>query len=186
MSDRKLPRPRAELAQFQPYRTQMLKADVRINANEWPEPNVAGRYITPQELNGILLNRYPGRGDELREILSTRWGTKPDRLILGNGSNELLLQVFLVFGGHGRKTLLFHPTYSMHGRLTQLAGGTVVEEMVGLPYEVTKERALAPMAKVRPENVVFPAPNNPPGREIGARVIPSVAQRVPPTPLLAG
>ena len=153
MSDRKLPRPRAELAQFQPYRTQMLKAEVRINANEWPEPNVAGRYITAEELNGVLLNRYPGRGDDLREILSARWGTKSDRLILGNGSNELLLQVFLVFGGHGRKTLLFHPTYSMHGRLTQLAGGTVVEEMVGLPYEVTKERALATMAKVRLGNL---------------------------------
>src|SRR5256714_12614715 len=118
MTDRKLPRPRTELAQFQPYRTQMLKADVRINANEWPEPNAAGRYITPDELNGVLLNRYPGRGDELREILATRWGTQPDRLILGNGSNELLLQVFLVFGGHCRKTLLFHPPHSMHRRPT--------------------------------------------------------------------
>src|SRR5207249_4281984 len=177
MSDRKLPRPRAELAQFQPYRTQMLKADVRINANEWPEPNVAGRYITAEELNGVLLNRYPGRGDELREILSARWGTKPDRLVLGNGSNELLLQVFLVFGGHGRRTLLFHLTYSMHGRLTQLAGGTVVEEMIGLPYEVTKERALATMAKVRPEIVVFTTPNNPTGGEIEGDVILELAKR---------
>src|SRR2546423_2477052 len=133
MTDRKLPRPRTELAQFQPYRTQMLKADVRINANEWPEPNVAGRYITPDELNGILLNRYPGRGDELRDILSRRWGTQPDRLVLGNGSNELLLQVFLAFGGHRRKTLLLHPTYSMHGRLTQPARGTVRQELDGRP-----------------------------------------------------
>jgi len=80
--------------------------------------------------NAITPHIWLSRADEPR---------KPDRLILGNGSNELLLQVFLVFGGHGRKTLLFHPTYSMHGRLTQLDGGTVVEEMVGLPYEVTKE-----------------------------------------------
>src|SRR4029078_10504222 len=120
MSSVKLRRPRAELAQFQPYRTQMLKADVRINANEWPEPNAAGQYITAEELNGVLLNRYPGRGDDLREILSARWGTKPDRLILGNGSNELLLQVFLVFGRHGRKTPLVDPVYSLHGRCTQL------------------------------------------------------------------
>src|SRR5256885_10011910 len=179
MSDRKLPRPRAELAQFQPYRTQMLKADVRINANEWPEPNVAGRYISPAELDGILLNRYPGRGDELREVLSARWGTRPDQLILGNGSNELLLQVFLVFGGHGRKTLLFHPTYSMHGRLTVLAGGTVVEEMVGLPYELTQERALAAMAKARPEIVVFTTPNNPTGNTIDGEGILQVAERYP-------
>jgi histidinol-phosphate aminotransferase len=184
MSDRKLPRPRPEMAQFQPYRTQMLKADVRINANEWPEPNPAGRYLTPDELNGVLLNRYPGRGDELREIVSARWGTRPDRLIIGNGSNELLLQVFLVFGGHGRKTLLFHPTYSMHGRLTQLAGGTVVEEMVGLPYEVTTERAIETMTRVRPEIVVFTTPNNPTGNEIAAEVILAVAERFPETLVL--
>src|SRR5438309_272225 len=137
MTERKLPRPGAQLAQFQPYRTQMLKADVRINANEWPEPNPVSRYLRADELDGIILNRYPGRGDELREVLSARWGTAPDELMLGNGSNELLLQVFLVFGGHDRKTLLFHPTYSMHGRLTEIAGGTVATEMVGLPYNVS-------------------------------------------------
>src|SRR5437899_1777598 len=180
----RLPRPRPEMAAFQPYRTPPVKADVRIQANEWPEPNPAGRYITPGELDSVLLNRYPGRGDELRDVLSARWGTRPDQLIFGNGSNELLLQVFLVFGGHGRKTLLFHPTYSMHGRLTQLAGGTVVEEMVGLPYEVTAERALAAMKKVRPEIVVFTTPNNPTGGEIDGEVILAVAERFPETLVL--
>ena len=72
MSDRRLPRPRPQMAQFQPYRTQMLKADVRINANEWPEPNPVSRYLTADELDGIILNRYPGRGDQLREVLATR------------------------------------------------------------------------------------------------------------------
>ena len=180
----RLPRPRSEIATFQPYRTPLVKADVRIQANEWPEPNPAGRYITSDELDGVLLNRYPGRGDELREVLSARWGTRPEQLILGNGSNELLLQVFLVFGGHARKTLLFHPTYSMHGRLTVLAGGTVVEEMVGLPYEVTQDRALAAMAKARPEIVVFTSPNNPTGNMIDGDLILSVAERYPETLVL--
>jgi histidinol-phosphate aminotransferase len=184
VTERKLPRPRPEMAAFQPYRTPPLKADVRIQANEWPEPNPAGRYITPAELDGLLLNRYPGRGDDLRDVLAERWRTQPDQLILGNGSNELLLQVFLVFGGHGRKTLLFHPTYSMHGRLTVLAGGTVVEEMVGLPYELTKDRALAAMAKARPEIVVFTTPNNPTGNTIDGEVILEVAERFPETLVL--
>ena len=180
----RLPRPRSEIAAFQPYRTPPVKADVRIQANEWPEPNPAGHHITPQELDGVLLNRYPGRGDELRDVLSARWGTRPDQLILGNGSNELLLQVFLVFGGHGRKTLLFHPTYTMHGRLTVLAGGTVVEEMVGLPYELTKERAFAAMAKARPEIVVFTTPNNPTGNTIDGDLILEIAERYPETLVL--
>ena len=184
MAERKLPAPRPAIAEFQPYRTQMLKADVRINANEWPEPNPASQYLTPAELERIVLNRYPGRGEELREALRERWGTSPDELILGNGSNELLLNAFLVFGGHGRKTLLFHPTYSMHGRLSVIAGGTVVEEMVGLPYEVTTDRALGAMARARPEIVVFTTPNNPTGNTIDDDVILSVAERYPETLVL--
>src|SRR5438445_13458294 len=160
----RLPKPRPEMAQFQPYRTaQQLKADVRINANEWPEPNRAARYLTPDVVEGVLLNRYPGRGEELREILAARWRTQPDRLILGNGSNELLLQVFLVFGGHRSKTLLFHPTYSMHGSLTPLAGGLVVEEMIGLPYGVSRESALGAPYRIRPQVLVLTGPHNPTG-----------------------
>ena len=135
------------MAQFQPYRTQQMRADVRIQANEWPEPNPAGRYISAGELDEVLLNRYPGRGDALRQVLSDRWGVTADQLVLGNGSNEVLLGVFLVFGGHGRKTLLFQPTYSMHARLTIIAGGTAIDEMIGLPYDLRKEHALAALAR---------------------------------------
>jgi len=56
--------------------------------------------------------------------------------------------------------------------------------MVGLPYEVTKERALATMAKARPEIVVFTTPNNPTGGEIDADVILAVAEKFPETLVL--
>jgi histidinol-phosphate aminotransferase len=144
MSDR-LPRPRADLETFPAYRTQQVTADVRVNANEWPEPNPAGLYLSPAELDDILLNRYPSAAAtaDLRATLAARYGIKPEQLIFGNGSNDVLLNVFLVFGGHGRSTLLFQPTYSMHARLAQIAGGTVVEEDIGLPYDLTLDRALA-------------------------------------------
>src|SRR5947207_276640 len=137
MSDR-LPRPRADLETFPAYRTQQVSADVRVNANEWPEPNPAGLYLSPSELDDILLNRYPSAAAtaDLRQTLAARYGVKPEQLIFGNGSNDVLLNVFLVFGGHGRSTLLFQPTYSMHTRPAQIAGGTVVDEDIGLPYDL--------------------------------------------------
>jgi histidinol-phosphate aminotransferase len=184
VTERKLPRPRPEMTQVQPYRTQQLKADVRIQANEWPEPNPAGRYLTAADLDGVLLNRYPGRGDDLRAILSERWGVQAEQLVLGNGSNEVLLGVFLVFGGHGRRTLLFQPTYAMHGRLTQIAGGTAIDEVIGLPYDVRADRVLAAMSRVRPEIVAFTTPNNPTGNEIDHEVILAVAERYPETLVL--
>ncbi|HEV2248996.1 MAG TPA: aminotransferase class I/II-fold pyridoxal phosphate-dependent enzyme [Candidatus Limnocylindria bacterium] len=185
MSDR-LPRPRADLETVQAYRTQQLVADVRVNANEWPEPNPAGRYLEPRELDDILLNRYPSAAAtaDLRATLAARHGIAPEQLIFGNGSNELLLNVFLVFGGHGRATLLFQPTYSMHARLTQIAGGTVVEAQIGLPYDVTMDAALAAMARTKPHIVVFTTPNNPTGNLVDEAVILAVAERYPETVVL--
>src|SRR3989442_10746209 len=179
VSPRRAPRPRPEMGELEPYRTQEHRADVRIQANEWPEPNPAGRYVAADELDRLLLNRYPGRGGELRSILSEGWRVRPEQLILGNGSNEVLLGVFLVFGGHGRRTLLFQPTYSMHARLSVIAGGEAVNEMIGLPYDLRKDRALEAMDRVRPEVVVFTSPNNPTGTLIDEDVILAVAEAYP-------
>jgi histidinol-phosphate aminotransferase len=182
----RLPRPRADLAAFQAYRTQQMAADVRVNANEWAEPNPASDHLTAAELDAILLNRYPTAlaSAQLRETLATRFRVMPDQLIFGNGSNEVLLNTFLVFGGHGRTTLLFQPTYSMHARLTQIAGGTVADEQVGLPYELTEERAIAALDRVRPHIVCFTTPNNPTGNLIDESVILAAAERDPETLVL--
>jgi histidinol-phosphate aminotransferase len=180
-----LPKPREDLAAFPAYRTaQQQKPDVRLQANEWADPNPAGQWLTPDELDAVLLNRYPGAAVDLRAILAQRYGVQPDQLVFGNGSNEVLLNTFLVFGGHGRRTLLFQPTYSMHERLTVIAGGTVVNERVGFPYDLTRERAMRTMDKVKPEIVVFTTPNNPTGNEVPFDVILSVAKAYPETLVL--
>jgi histidinol-phosphate aminotransferase len=181
-----LPRPRDDLGAFQAYRTQQMAADVRVNANEWAEPNPVSAYLSPAELEAILLNRYPTAqaSADLRLSLAKRFGVAADQLIFGNGSNEVLLNVFLVFGGHGRSTLLFQPTYTMHGRLTQIAGGTVAEEHIGLPYLVTKERVLAALDRAKPHIVCFTTPNNPTGNLIDDAIILAAAERYPETVIL--
>ena len=163
-----------------------MAADVRVHANEWAEPHPAGLYLSPDELNDILLNRYPtaAASAELRAGLAQRFGVKPEQLIFGNGSNEMLLNTFLVFGGHGRTTLLFQPTYSMHARLTQIAGGASVDENVGLPYDVTMKGALAAMERTKPHIVCFTTPNNPTGNLIDEAIILAVAERFPETLVL--
>jgi histidinol-phosphate aminotransferase len=185
VSDR-FPRPRDDLAAFEAYRTQQMTADVRVHANEWADPNPASDHLSVAELDDILLNRYPTAlaSAQLRDTLSRRLGVTPEQLIFGNGSNEVLLYAFLAFGGHGRTTLLFQPTYSMHGRLTQTAGGTVADEPIGLPYELTAQRALAALDRVRPHVVCFTTPNNPTGNLIDDSVILAAAERYPETLVL--
>ncbi len=180
----RLPKPRADLGGFQPYRTQQMKAEVRLQANEWAESNRAGQWLTPDELDGVLLNRYPSAAVELREALAQRYKVQPDQLVIGNGSNEVLLNTFLVFGGHGRRTLLFQPTYSMHGRLSTIAGGTVVDELIGLPYDLTRDRALAAATRARAQVICFTTPNNPTGNEVPFDAIIAVAEANPESLIL--
>ncbi len=174
-----LPEPRPDLAGFAPYRTQQMRAEVRLQANEWADPNPAARYLSDEELEGLLLNRYPGAAVDLLGALAARYGVGPDQIVLGNGSNEVLLYSFLLFGGHGRSTLLFQPTYSMHARLTQTAGGTVVDEMIGLPYSLSAERAVAAVERHRPQIVVLCSPNNPSGTLVGEDVVLAVVRAAP-------
>jgi histidinol-phosphate aminotransferase len=72
----------------------------------------------------------------------------------------------------------------MHGRLTQIAGGTVAEEHIGLPYDLTKERALAALERTRPNIVCFTTPNNPTGNLVDEAVILAAAERYPETLVL--
>jgi histidinol-phosphate aminotransferase len=179
-----LPKPRAALRAFTAHGARPVGNAVRLNANEWPEPNPAGSYVTQSELDRLILNRYPGPATEIRSILAERYGVRPDQLMFGNGSNDTIMQLFLVFGGEGRTTLLFQPTYDLHRRFTVIAGGTPANEMVGLPYRLTRERALEAMARIRPEIVCFCTPNNPTGTVIDDDVILAVAERHPETLVL--
>lgn len=180
----RMPQPRQDLRVFTQYAIRTAGDAVRLNANEWAEPTPAGRYLSEGDLEQLLLNRYPGQGMELRQALAGQYGVRPDQLLFGNGSNDSILSLFLIFGGYGRRTLLFRPTYELHGRLSMQAGGTVVSEMVGLPYRVEKERALAAMERERPEIVVFCTPNNPTGTLIDDEVMLAVAARYPETLVL--
>lgn len=184
MASRPIPQVRSELRQFSAYGARPAgPGAARLNANEWPEPTTVSAYLSAEDLDRLMLNRYPGPA-EVRGLLAARYRVEPDQLMFGNGSNDTIMQLFLVFGGHGRTTLLFQPTYNLHGRFTVIAGGTLANEMIGLPYHLTRERALEAAARVRPDIVSFCTPNNPTGTLIDDDVILAVAERHPGTLVL--
>src|SRR5438445_218776 len=159
-----LPRPRDSLAEATPYRTDTHEAEVRLQSNEWTEPTPLGRYLSPADLESAVINRYPDiAAAKLRTLLARRWGVTPEQVILGNGSNEVLLYTFLVFGGPDRTLLVFTPTYTMYARLGRLTGMRVHEEGVGVPYTLDARRVRDAVARVRPDVVCFSSPNNPTG-----------------------
>src|SRR5918996_992954 len=115
---------RSDLADIKPYRAPQLDAAVKLNTNESPFPPPESFVAELQDRIRLLsLNRYPVRDFlEVRQALSAHLGVLTDRVWLANGSNEIILQLLLAFGGPERKVMTFEPTYTMHSQITRVSG----------------------------------------------------------------
>jgi histidinol-phosphate aminotransferase len=172
-----LPRPRDWLIGATPYRTDAQAAETRLQSNEWTEPTPLGHYLNAADLDATAINRYPEiAASALRTLLAGRWSVEPEQVVVGNGSNEILLYTFLAFGGPDRTLLVFTPTYTMYGRLGRLTGMRVHEEPVGLPYALDAARVRETVARLRPDVVCFSSPNNPTGNLVGDETILAAAE----------
>jgi len=68
--------------------------------------------------------RYPDPyGEELKEALAKRHGMRPEELLLGNGSTQLIY--LLCFALRPRKALVVGPAFSEHANALKLAGAKV-------------------------------------------------------------
>lgn len=170
-----LPRPRDDLRDLRPYRTQQQPAELRLQSNEWAELTPAARYA--DALAGVELNRYPDTAArELGAILAAQWDVGADQLLLGNGSNEVLLDAFLLYGGPSRRLLVFTPTYTMYARLARIVGMTVVADPVGLPYAIDPPRVRDAIARHHPHITCICSPNNPTGSLVAPEAILAAAE----------
>lgn len=107
------------------------------------------------------LNRYPDpSATKLKEAISEFWGIGTQRMILGNGSDELIQAIIATFGG---PVLIPTPTFSMYEIIATALSQDVVNVPLGKNFELNAD-AVIKKAKESKAKVVFLAcPNNPTG-----------------------
>src|SRR5690349_21543989 len=102
-------------------------ASVKINQNENP-------WDAPAEIKEEVLRRFAAREwsrypefvpVELQEQLAAFAQWKPDGVLAGNGSNELIQAVLTVSVGPGRRVLLSEPTFALYRQVATVLGGEV-------------------------------------------------------------
>lgn len=156
---------RPDLEDVEPYVSPQLPARVRLNTNESPyAPPRALTDVLLREVESMSLNRYPDRdARRLVDALASKWDWPRDGIWVANGSNEVFMHLFLAFGGPGRTSLTFEPTYSLHSLIPRLA----LTEVAQLPrdgaFAIDVEAATAWIEENRPEVVIVCSPNNPTG-----------------------
>ncbi len=158
---------RPDLADVAPYVSPQRPGwtGLRMNTNESPYPP------PPEVVDGFLsglreaaFNRYPDRDARgLVAALARHLDHPAEGVWLANGSNEVLLHLFLTFGGTGRSIMVCEPTYSLYALIARITGTQVLAIERDETFDVDLDAGLEAIKAKRPDIVVLCSPNNPTG-----------------------
>lgn len=156
---------RPDLEEVAPYISPQHPARYRMNTNEapYPPPQALVEEVAAG-IADIALNRYPDRDAvSLVDAIAAHAGWTRDGLWVANGSNEVFMHLFLAFGGPGRKSLTFEPTYSLHTLIPRITGTRPLQLPRDDDLLVDVPAAVRLIEHERPEIVIVCSPNNPTG-----------------------
>jgi histidinol-phosphate aminotransferase len=137
----------------------------KLDFNESP-------FDVPPEMKAAVLERlgarrwalYPEFGaNRLREAIAGSIGRRPEEILPGNGSSEVILAAASVFAGGG-DLVLAPPTFSLYSQIAAIASASRVEvRRLGSGFDLDEEAFLAAV-RARPRAVpLVCSPNNPTG-----------------------
>lgn len=167
------PRIRQDLANLKPYKVPIVKARVELDKNENPW-NLPAEIISEvqEALQNFKFNRYPDiAATELRRTIASYYGLDKDNILVGNGSNEVILNLLLAFGGAGRVAITFEPTYTMHTIIARISGTRVELLPLTANFGIDLPGALASISKIKPDIIFVCNPNNPTGNLVDGQVV---------------
>lgn len=158
--------PRAALADLVGYEAADVRADVVLSANENPH-NLPGELLdrlADRVRGDIQFNRYPDPlSGHLRSLIAEANGLEAGNVLMGNGGDEIILDLLLAWGGAGRTIANMPPTFAMYGIDARITGTDLVEIPRMADFQVDADALLAEAGSGRADIIVISNPNNPTG-----------------------
>ncbi|MDR4509269.1 MAG: histidinol-phosphate transaminase [Candidatus Brocadiaceae bacterium] len=147
---------------------------VKLNTNENPYPPSSITIDAIKDAVNGSLRLYPDPvATAVRMKVAEILGTKADRILVGNGSDDILTIVVRSFAGPGDKIVYPYPSYMLYETLTKLQDG------IPCVIDFKEDYSLPDGFVVRGAKITFIAnPNSPSGTMISPDEISSIASRV--------
>lgn len=155
---------RRDIVSLMPYEARVIKGNIKLDANEnpFPWPEDMRRELFSAEYD---FNRYPDyKASSLKEAISSYLKVRPEEILAGNGSDELIQIILHTFGGRGRTLMIHPPTFGMYAAAAAVTGTSLTEvpllEGVKLDLDTMLEKCS------RDESIkviIICNPNNPTG-----------------------
>lgn len=156
---------------------------VELGSNENPYgASPRAREAIVVALHGIHIYPDPLGGD-LKRALAAKHEVDPSRILLGNGSHELLMQFAQVFSGEGDEVVASQFGFAVYALAAQAAGAKLVLASAH-PVDHAMPRghdlgAIAAAVTPRTKLVYLANPNNPTGTWFGADEFAAFIDKLP-------
>ena len=157
----------------------MIKLDAMENPYTWPSKLIDAWLDL---LRTTSVNRYPDPDAvQLKAALREYFGFQAEtELLLGNGSDEIILMLALAVAGSNKSALALEPSFSMYRIISALAG----LQYVGVPlnaddFGVDQSRLFQALDRYRPAITFLASPNNPTGNLIDLSLLEKIARAAP-------
>ena len=139
------------------YSAKDIPCKVKLDANESPY----GFTDVFRTVKSLKTNRYPDpEASGLRELIAGEFRVKPEKILQGNGSDELIYQIITTFGG---PVLYPVPTFSMYGIISQALGEKRIAIPLNEEFDLDSQNILLKIRREKPRLIFLSTPNNPTG-----------------------
>ncbi|AOY78263.1 histidinol-phosphate transaminase [Clostridium formicaceticum] len=147
-----------------PYEVKECETVAKLDANENNNVDYLLNQKIAKALMELKVNQYPDTDCcELRRILGKQLRLSPQQLLIGCGSDQIILMILQAFIGAGDKILIHTPTFGMYKISTQIVGGSTIEVPLGEDFTFDYYNFVKVMKKEAPKVVFLTNPNNPTG-----------------------
>ena len=165
MDIKKLVKP--NIRSLRAYQAKEIPCRVKLDANESPYSGfrIQGSGVSSKKLLENL-NRYPDpEAKSLKNLFAKEFKVKPDNILCGNGSDELIYYLITTFGG---PVLYPTPTFSMYGIISQALGEKKIDIPLDNKFDLDISEILNVIKKKKPKLIFLSSPNNPTGNSFSS------------------
>lgn len=159
-----------------------VKGAVKLASNENPlGPSPLAMEAVRRSLAGV--HRYPESGGfDLTRKLAGRLGLVPENIVLGNGSDDIIVMLAAAFLRPQDEVILARPSFQMYEIVTRTAGAVPVE----VPLSAYRNDLAAMAGRVTPRTrmVFVNSPHNPTGSTVSRAEVEALLAALPPGVIL--
>jgi histidinol-phosphate aminotransferase len=117
----------------------------------------------------VSINRYPDpSAAKLKESIADLWGIGTQRMVLGNGSDEIIQAIILAFGG---PVLIPTPTFAMYEITSRALSQDVATVPLGKNFALDADKILKKAKEVKAKVIFLACPNNPTGNRFSDEAV---------------